>query len=707
MLQKFLVIYRWSDKFSIAGKRVDMISSLKIRNFKPVLSGFILAFPAALLILAVKIISYPRTVSDLLYFFKEFRQSLNIAAFALITTFAIFHAVFLINKRRLNIFFSIFISLLIFWGIAYYINRVVFKDYYENTGFVGGIRVRLVFITPKIVLIDSVLLTGFIIGSYFAYRLIKKMFRQARKRGIFNGSSQLLLFNKTLTTTALSSFIAINLIHFALGYVLLPSRPSSSGDLSQKVYFIGLDGADWNIIDPLIKQGKLPTFKKLVENGCRGTFLSQPNYAKSGPSWSSIATGMTVAKHGIRNNSGMIERPRIWNILNEFHRKVTVVNYLCSPYPEKLNGAFITGPYDHLATYPAGLLNELNYYFGPYFADVDAREISDQFLDSCFTVIRQQAKAVNFLIDKFSPSFLCAVFVSSDRLQHFFWQFYEPDEFYIDPNSESARKYADVIPKYYMEMDTYISEIIAKADKNTTFILTADHGFKAIPRKSIATNDIEINYLLQVIDLYRLDRNMLPEKMALYAEELTDAGRPKRRIRYSDPILKDKLIDFFQSVRIKEDHEPCFIDVAAEDSSLVLRINTRIYELNTVNVILQYEDRLYEYPLEKFISRNELRTGDHRREGFFLTSGNKIRKGGDLGYIKAYDITPTILALMNLPIGYDMDGIPLTDAFSENYKKDYRIRYIKSYDFVKTIYLSGTSNQKETLQKLRSLGYIN
>ena len=49
----------------------------------------------------------------------------------------------------------------------------------------------------------------------------------------------------------------------------------------------------------------------------------------------------------------------------------------------------------------------------------------------------------------------------------------------------------------------------------------------------------------------------------------------------------------------------------------------------------------------------------------------------------------------------------LTDAFSENYKKDYRIRYIKSYDFVKTIYLSGTSNQKETLQKLRSLGYIN
>lgn len=684
-----------------------MVSALKIKNFKPALSGFILAFPAALIILLVKIISYPRTVSDFIYLFKEFLSSLNCAALILIGVIVVFLAVFLINKRRLNIIFSIIISLLIFWGIGYYINRVVFKDYYENTGFVGSIRVRLVFITPKIVIINSILLVGFIISSYFAYRLIKRMFRQAKKRGILNGGSKFPLFNKTLTTVAISTFVIVNLIHFALGYLLLPSRPSSDGDISEKVYFIGLDGADWSILDPLINQGKLPTFKKLIDNGCRGVFLPPPNYAKSGPSWSSIATGLTVGKHGVRDNSGQVFHPRVWNILNEFSRKVVVLNYLCSPFPEKLNGAFITGPYDHLASYPAGLLNELTYYFGPYFPDADSREISDQFLESSFTVVRQQVKATEYLIDKLNPSFLCAVFVSSDRLQHFFWQFYEPKKFYIDPNSESAKKYADVFPRYYMEMDKYLSEIIAKADENTTFVLTADHGFQAIPRKNLATNDIEINYLLQAIDLYRLDRNMVQEKSAPYAEELTDAGRPKRRITYSDPSLKDKLIDFFQSVRIKENNEPCFIDVAAEDSTLVLRINTHIYEMNTVNVIFEYENKLYEYPLEKFITRNELRTGDHRREGFFLVSGHKIRKGGDLGFIKAYDITPTILALMDLPIGYDMDGIPLKDAFDDEYLKEYKIRYIKSYDFVKTIYSAGANDQKETIQKLRSLGYIN
>jgi predicted AlkP superfamily phosphohydrolase/phosphomutase len=468
-----------------------------------------------------------------------------------------------------------------------------------------------------------------------------------------------------------------------------------------------LDGADWKILDPLIKQGKLPTLKKLIDNGCRGVFLPPPNYAKSGPSWSSIATGMSVAKHGVRDNTGMVERPRIWNILNEFNRAVITVNWLCSPFPEKLNGGFITGPYDHLASYPAGLLNEINHYIGPYFADADSREISDIFLESCFTVARQQARTVSYMIDKFNPSFLGVVFVSSDRLQHFFWQFYEPKEFYIDPESESVKKYRYAFQRYYQEMDSYLAEIVSKADKNTTFILTADHGFQAIPRKNIATNDMEINYLLQVIDLYRLDRNMTLDKTGHYAEEITNAGRPKRKVKYSDPELKTKLIDFFQSVRIKENGELCFMDVAAEDSSLIIKINTHIYELNTVNVIMEYEGKIYEYPLEKFITRNELRTGDHRREGFFLISGNKIRKGGDLGYIKAYDIVPTILALVDLPIGYDMDGLPLTDAFDKNYSEIYHRRYIRSYNFIKTVFAASSNDQKETLQKLRALGYIN
>ena len=37
-----------------------------------------------------------------------------------------------------------------------------------------------------------------------------------------------------------------------------------------KLLLIGWDAADWNIIWPLIAQGKMPALKKIIENGVYG-----------------------------------------------------------------------------------------------------------------------------------------------------------------------------------------------------------------------------------------------------------------------------------------------------------------------------------------------------------------------------------------------------------------------------------------------------
>ncbi|HNX99042.1 MAG TPA: alkaline phosphatase family protein, partial [Candidatus Aminicenantes bacterium] len=58
------------------------------------------------------------------------------------------------------------------------------------------------------------------------------------------------------------------------------------------VVLVGLDGADWSLIDPLIDQGKLPLFKELKEKGAWGT-LRTATPAKSPVIWTSIATGKT------------------------------------------------------------------------------------------------------------------------------------------------------------------------------------------------------------------------------------------------------------------------------------------------------------------------------------------------------------------------------------------------------------------------------
>ncbi|MFO7865507.1 MAG: alkaline phosphatase family protein, partial [Candidatus Aminicenantes bacterium] len=65
-----------------------------------------------------------------------------------------------------------------------------------------------------------------------------------------------------------------------------------------KVMVIGLDGADWNIINPLLEQNKLPHLRSLIENGSSGVFHTvRPT--KSPVLWTSIGTGKTMLKHGV------------------------------------------------------------------------------------------------------------------------------------------------------------------------------------------------------------------------------------------------------------------------------------------------------------------------------------------------------------------------------------------------------------------------
>jgi len=65
-----------------------------------------------------------------------------------------------------------------------------------------------------------------------------------------------------------------------------------------KIYIIGLDGADWDIIDPLIKSGKLEFFKKLKKESAWAR-LKTFKPTLSAVVWTTIATGDTMIKHGI------------------------------------------------------------------------------------------------------------------------------------------------------------------------------------------------------------------------------------------------------------------------------------------------------------------------------------------------------------------------------------------------------------------------
>ena len=69
---------------------------------------------------------------------------------------------------------------------------------------------------------------------------------------------------------------------------------------TKRVLVVGWDAADWKLIDPLLARGEMPNLARLINAGCRADLASLD--PKLSPLlWTSIATGKTADKHGVLN----------------------------------------------------------------------------------------------------------------------------------------------------------------------------------------------------------------------------------------------------------------------------------------------------------------------------------------------------------------------------------------------------------------------
>ena len=65
-----------------------------------------------------------------------------------------------------------------------------------------------------------------------------------------------------------------------------------------RTLLIGLDGATFSILDPLMDSGGMPNLKRLVESGVRAE-LNSVIPALTPPAWTSLMTGRSPGNHGI------------------------------------------------------------------------------------------------------------------------------------------------------------------------------------------------------------------------------------------------------------------------------------------------------------------------------------------------------------------------------------------------------------------------
>ncbi|HEV8630234.1 MAG TPA: alkaline phosphatase family protein, partial [Thermoanaerobaculia bacterium] len=135
-----------------------------------------------------------------------------------------------------------------------------------------------------------------------------------------------------------------------LAGVIACRRGDGPRDLGTRAVVIGIDGADWKVIDDLAARGRMPNLSRLRDRGAWGPIETLADVPLSPVIWTSIATGKTAAKHGI--TWFMVDQPdgtrvpvrsynrnarAIWNLLADHRRRPAVIGWWAT-YPAETVG---------------------------------------------------------------------------------------------------------------------------------------------------------------------------------------------------------------------------------------------------------------------------------------------------------------------------------------------------------------------------------
>jgi arylsulfatase A-like enzyme len=95
-------------------------------------------------------------------------------------------------------------------------------------------------------------------------------------------------------------------------------------------------------------------------------------------------------------------------------------------------------------------------------------------------------------------------------------------------------------------------------------------------------------------------------------------------------------------------------------------------------------------------------------DGIIILSGRAIESGLVPDEATVYDVTPTVLALMGLPVASDFDGRVLSEVISSQFLDQYPIKTIETYEteeIGEQITIESDFDE-EVINRLRDLGYI-
>lgn len=259
--------------------------------------------------------------------------------------------------------------------------------------------------------------------------------------------------------------------------------------MKRKVLIIGFDAADYNLIKEFIHKGllnfnKFTLFSKLIS--------TIPPH--SAPSWTSMITGVNPGKHGLFDFYDPISHkvnflpksiPTIFELLSSMGLKVVAIN-IPTLYPVRSirNGVLISGllapSLNEKAVYPPSLLNVLRK--NEYEIDIKNfvylyKKDLDFLINTIFDIEKRRFEVAKYLLTNLNWDVAFIVHVHLDRIQHFFWHFYDRSH---PLYSEGHKEYRDLIPKAYKFSEDIIRKYMEFLDDDDIILIVSDHGMRPL-----------------------------------------------------------------------------------------------------------------------------------------------------------------------------------------------------------------------------------
>ncbi len=365
-------------------------------------------------------------------------------------------------------------------------------------------------------------------------------------------------------------------------------------------------------------------------------------------------------------------------------------------------------------------------------------------------------------------------YTGTDRIQHALWHYIDPKEREKTKAAGRYRQEVmDGILEYYRCVDSDIRRLREKAGADVPVFFVSDHGFGPLYgkvyvneflarhgflhydrmklRKAMAgiflkkawlktLKTLGMNGAIKRFHEREAEQRRSAEARTFYDDfyELIDWSRTKAYVAsnteggiyintkgrglYGEPKdhgcvdpadyekVRAELIDLLRTMKHPDTGQPFRLDVEPREN---------VYKgkyLKSAPDIVFFFDRgewIADFGLGKGLYKHaDWRTGSgmHRMEGCFLAHGPGIKAGCRVD-TKIYNVAPTVLAYMGMPIPPDMDGRFIEDAFTDEWKTAHPVQYAGHSQDAEKGWGQGadvfSSEDEEVLvERLRGLGYI-